>query len=188
MTPLLTTHTDAALIAAARTDPDAYRELYRRYAERVYGYFARRTRDDSAALDLTAETFAQAWLVRGRFRDEAEGSAAPWLFGIARNALLMSVRRGTIERRATERLGLMARLDRPPATAAPDESWADGADELLDALPASQREAVRLRVIDDLDYDHVADALGTTPTAARVRVHRGLAALRTRLSAPKETP
>jgi RNA polymerase sigma-70 factor (ECF subfamily) len=46
---------------------------------------------------------------------------------------------------------------------------------------------VRLRVIDDLDYDHVADALGTTPTAARVRVHRGLAALRTRLSAPKET-
>jgi RNA polymerase sigma-70 factor, ECF subfamily len=75
-----------------------------------------------------------------------------------------------------------------PAAAAPDETWADGADELLNALPESQREAVRLRVIEDLDYDRVADALGTSPTAARVRVHRGLEALRHRLSPSKETP
>jgi RNA polymerase sigma-70 factor, ECF subfamily len=188
MTSSALTRSDAALMAAARTDPDAFRELYDRYAARVHGYFVRRTRDEAAALDLTAETFAQAWLVRGRFRDEAAGSAAPWLFGIARNALLMSVRRGAIERRATERLGLMARLDRPPATAQPDHTWADGADELLDTLPESLREAVRLRVIEDLDYDRVADALGTSPSAARVRVHRGLEALRHRLSPSKEAP
>ena len=188
MTPLLTSRSDADLMAAARSDPDAFRELYGRYAERLHGYFARRTHEDAAALDLTAETFAQAWLHRDRFRDEAAGSAAPWLFGIARNALLMSVRRGAIERRATERLGLMGRLDHAPATAAPDETWADGADELLDTLPESQREAVRLRVIEDLDYAHIAGALGTSPTAARVRVHRGLQALRHRLSASKETP
>jgi len=188
MTTSTTVRTDAALMAAARTDPDAFRELYDRYAERIHGYFARRTRDDAAALDLTAETFAQAWLVRARFRDEAAGSAAPWLFGIARNALLMSVRRGAIERRSTERLGLMGRLDHAPATAAPDETWADGADELLQTLPESQREAVRLRIIEDLDYARVADALGTSPSAARVRVHRGLEALRHRLSPPKETP
>jgi RNA polymerase sigma-70 factor, ECF subfamily len=188
MTSSAVTRSDAALMSAARNDPDAFRELYGRYAERVHGYFVRRTRDDAAALDLTAETFAQAWLVRARFRDEAGGSAAPWLFGIARNALLMSVRRGAIERRATERLGLMGRLDHPPATAAPDETWADDADELLDSLPDSQREAVRLRVIEDLDYDRVADALGTSPSAARVRVHRGLEALRHRLSPSKETP
>ncbi|MFZ1996047.1 MAG: sigma-70 family RNA polymerase sigma factor [Solirubrobacteraceae bacterium] len=184
----MVTRSDAALMAAARSDPDAFRELYGRYAQRVYGYFTRRTHDDAAALDLTAETFAQAWLVRARFRDEAVGSAAPWLFGIARNALLMSVRRGAIERRATERLGLMGRLDHPPASTAPEEAWADGADELLDTLPESQREAVRLRVIEDLDYERVADALGTSPTAARVRVHRGLEALRHRLSSSKEDP
>jgi RNA polymerase sigma factor (sigma-70 family) len=183
------TPSDAALMAASRTDPDAFRELYGRYAERVHGYFVRRTRDEAAALDLTAETFAQAWLVRARFRDEAAGSAAPWLFGIARNALLMSVRRGTIERRATERLGVMGRFDGPLVAATPDDTWADGADELLDTLPASLREAVRLRVIEDLEYEHVAAALGTSPAAARVRVHRGLAALRGRLSASsKETP
>jgi len=167
---------DAALIAAARTDARAFRELYDRYADRVLGYHQRRTRDDDAAHELTAETFAQAWLVRARFRDECDGSAGPWLFGIARNVLLMSVRRRRLEAEARERLGL-------PAVSAPaEEGWLDGLDEALDALPEAQREAIRLRVVDDLPYSDVAAALGTTPAAARVRVHRGLSALRARLS------
>jgi RNA polymerase sigma-70 factor (ECF subfamily) len=175
---------DAGLLARARSDPDAFHELYIRYATRIDGYFMRRTRDADAAHDLTAETFAQAWLVRGRFRDEADGSAAPWLFGIARNVLLMTVRRGQLESRASERLRLLDGAGR--ASAAPDEGWADGADELLDSLPPAQREAVRLRVVQELDYDEVALALGTSAPAARVRVHRGLAALRARLSPSQE--
>ena len=67
--------TDAALLLAARTDPGAFRELYERYAEQLHGFHLRRTSDADAAYDLTAETFAQAWLSRGRFRDEAGGSA-----------------------------------------------------------------------------------------------------------------
>src|SRR4029077_15923002 len=81
MTSLLTLHapavsSDASLLAAARHDPDAFRELYGRYAEAVHAYFVRRTGSRATALDLTAETFAQAWLVRARFRDEAGGSGA----------------------------------------------------------------------------------------------------------------
>ena len=167
---------DAALIAAARTDARAFRELYDRYSERVLGYHLRRTRDEDAAHELTSETFAQAWLVRMRFRDECDGTAGPWLFGIARNVLLMSVRRRRLEAAARERLGLHA--DAAPA----EEAWLDGLDEALDALPEAQREAIRLRVVDDLTYDDVAVALGTTPAAARVRVHRGLSALRARLT------
>jgi RNA polymerase sigma factor (sigma-70 family) len=179
---------DASLLAAARHDPDAFRELYERYAEAVLGYFVRRTGSRTTALDLTAETFAQAWFVRAGFRDEAEGSAGPWVYGIARNVLLMSVRRGAIERRATERLGLQERLERPQCVddPVPESTWADGADELLDTLPAHQREAVRLRVLEDLEYSDVARALGTTPAAARVRVHRGLKALKQHLSPSKE--
>jgi len=51
---------DASLLAAARHDPDAFRELCKRYAEAVHEYFARRTGSRATALDLTAETFAQA--------------------------------------------------------------------------------------------------------------------------------
>src|SRR5215207_295764 len=174
----MTTTTDAELLAAARTDASAFRSLYVRYAARVLGYHERRASDPDAAHDLTAETFAQAWLSRSRFRDQAGGSAAPWLFAIARHVLLASVRKGALERTACRALG----LELSGSAAEPQERWLDGLDEALAELPAGQREAIRLRVEDDLAYDRVAESLGTTPQAARVRVHRGLATLRNRLS------
>ncbi len=158
---------DAALLAAARSDPGAFRELYDRYAEPILGFHLRRCRDEDAAHELTAETFAQAWLARTRFRDECGGSAGPWLYGIARNVLLVSVRRRALEARARERLGMQV----APSTVSPQDEWLD---DTVDDLP----EAVRLRVVEELSYDEVAATLGTTPGAARVRVHRGLAALR----------
>jgi RNA polymerase sigma-70 factor (ECF subfamily) len=177
---------DAALVAASRDDPDAFRALYDRHVERIHAGHLRQTRDVHAAHDLTAETFAQAWLVRERFRDEAGGSALPWLLGIARNVLLMSVRRRVLEQRACERLGLRERLDGPPAAVEPIDAWLDGIDDLLAGLPPSHAEALRLRIVDDRDYAGVAAALGTTPQNARVRVHRALRMLRARMTEPKE--
>jgi RNA polymerase sigma-70 factor (ECF subfamily) len=177
---------DAELLAAARHHAGAFHELYVRHAARIHAQHLRQTRDPDAAHDLTAETFAQAWLARERFRDESGGSALPWLLGIARNILLMSVRRKRLEQLACERLGLRDRLDGPPAAVEPDASWLDGLDDLLAELPDGQREALRLRVLEDRDYAGVAEALGTSPQAARVRVHRALRILRHRLTEPKE--
>jgi RNA polymerase sigma factor (sigma-70 family) len=180
---------DADLLAAAASDPAPFRELYDRYAARLYAYHRRRTGADDAAHDLTAETFAQAWLCRRRFRDEAGGSAGPWLFAIARHVLLESVRRRQLERRACERLGLASALERATGAAPPDERWLadlDGVDDLLATLPRAQRDAIRLRVVDDLGYEDVARSLATTPAAARVRVHRGLATLRSTLADSRE--
>jgi RNA polymerase sigma-70 factor, ECF subfamily len=178
--------TDAQLLAAARTDAHAFRELYERYADRIHRFQLGRTRDQDAALDLTAETFAQAWLSRARFEDLADGSAAPWLYAIARHVLVSSVRRNRLERTARERLGLLAELDRPQVAPEPSETWLDGLDEALLDLSPDERDALHLRVVDELSYDEVGRAAGTTPGAARVRVHRGLAALRQRLLNPKE--
>jgi RNA polymerase sigma factor (sigma-70 family) len=165
---------DAQLLRAAATDKGAFRVLYERYADRIHRYHLRRSRDKDAAAELTAETFAQAWSVRGSFRDEAGGSAGPWLFAIARNTLLQSVRRLRLEDAARQQLGMRE----GDAVATPDESWLDGIDELLDELPAPQREAVRLRFVEDLPYEGVADRLEITPESARMRVHRALASLR----------
>src|ERR671922_2523072 len=70
------TKTDAQLLRAARAAAPPFRELYERHTERIHGYHLRRTRDADAAHDLAAETFARAWLLRRRFRDDASGSAA----------------------------------------------------------------------------------------------------------------
>jgi len=178
--------TDADLIRASRSDADAFRQAYDRYAARVYRFHLGRSRDADAAHDLTAETFAQAWLARHTFRDQAGGSAGPWLFAIARHVLSASVRRGRLEQTACTRLGIRERLEREPATAEPDETWLDGLDEALAELPEGQLDAIRLRYVHDLPYEELAGALDTTPQAARVRVHRGLSALRLRLNPSKE--
>ena len=69
-------------------------------------WFSRQTGSDTAALDLTAETFAQAWHASQRFKDMADGSGAPWLFGIARNLLRQYHKHNRIESAARERLGM----------------------------------------------------------------------------------
>lgn len=163
---------------ASAEDDAAFRVLYDRYADRIRRYHLRRCRDEEAAFDLVAETFAQAWCVRRAFRDEADGSAAPWLYGIARNVLRQSVRRERLEDSARQRLGVLEHPGRLDVT--PEESWLDGADELLDALPAEQRRAVEMRVVEDMTYDRVAAGLAITPETARMRVHRALKALRER--------
>lgn len=52
---------DAQLIRAARNDPDAFAELYRRHLRTIHAYLCART-PERAAGELTAETFAQAAL------------------------------------------------------------------------------------------------------------------------------
>ena len=172
--------TDAELIAAAKRDPEAFAELYRRHAPAIARWLAARL-PTRIASELTAETFAQAALSFGRFRDEAGGSAEPWLFGIARNLVKKSLERERIESAARLKLGIDPR------------EYDDGSDEILtrldaaelrpaleaalEQLPPGQREAVQLRVIRALDYDEIAHSLGCSRVAARIRVTRGLTSL-----------
>jgi RNA polymerase sigma factor (sigma-70 family) len=178
---------DAELMRLARGDAAAFGEIYERYSARVFDFHRRRCRDEHAALDLTAETFAQAWLSRRSFRDLAGGSAGPWLFGIARNVLARSVRERRLERAACQHLGVLERLDQPASSAQPDETWLEGLDEFFDELPAEYREAISMRVVDEHDYAEIAERAGVSRGLARVRVHRGLAALRARLADQKGT-
>jgi RNA polymerase sigma-70 factor (ECF subfamily) len=173
--------TDADLLRRSKTDSAPFRVLYDRYSAEIYRFHLRRTGDRDAALDLTAETFARAWFSRSGFRDRRSGSAGPWLYGIARHVLLSSVERGRLERSAAHRLGLLARA--APAVV-PDESWSVEVEQAFDGLPATLREAVRLRVLDDMEYAEIARQVGCSPVAARIRVSRGLSALRSRLASP----
>jgi RNA polymerase sigma-70 factor (ECF subfamily) len=175
---------DAELIRRARDDPDALGELYLRHRDRVYAWF--RMRAPESAADLTAELFAQVALSLHRFRDEAGGSAAPWLYGIAKNLLCRYRDSGRSETAARRRLGMPLRSyaadfeaveERlsPPASAPALQAG-------LASLPAVQREAVELRVVEELPYAAVAARAGCSETAARLRVMRGLGKLATLLA------
>jgi RNA polymerase sigma factor (sigma-70 family) len=173
--------TDAELLGAARNDPQAFREFYDRYALWVRVWFTRQTGSESAALDLTAETFAQAWHSLRRFRDLADGSGAPWLFGIARNLLRQYHKHNRIETAARQRLGLAALAEGDEYEAVDERVAARSLAPALAAavrlLPPDQRAALELRVVQQLDYDEVAGRLGISQNAARLRVSRALRAL-----------
>jgi RNA polymerase sigma-70 factor (ECF subfamily) len=133
---------DADLLAAARRDPEAFAAFYRRHERIVLGWLMRQTRRAEVAADLAAETFAAAYLASGRFRADDGTPAIGWLLGIARNKLRESVRRGRIEERARERMGL-ERIALDDADLARVEALDGALLALLEELPAEQREAVR---------------------------------------------
>jgi RNA polymerase sigma-70 factor (ECF subfamily) len=165
---------DGELLQAAEWDAAAFGELYQRHVRTVHGWFHRRL--EWAASDLTAETFAQAWLSRRRFRDQAEGSALPWLLGIARNVARESARRNEVETRARRRLGLPTDLASEGGYAAVEERLSPrvALARALETLPEHEREALELRIVDELPYTDVAARLGVRPAAARLRVSRAL--------------
>jgi len=166
--------TDGELLHAAESDAGAFGEVYRRHVTTVHGWFRRRI--EWAASDLTAETFAQAWLSRRSFRDAAGGSALPWLLGIARNVARESARRNEVETRARRRLGLPTDLAAEDGYAAIEErlSPREALAGALQTLPEHERAALELRVVDELPYADVAARLGVRPAAARLRVSRAL--------------
>ena len=170
------------LLGRSVAQPELFGEFYAAHASAVFVFFARRTLDVEVARDLTAETFAEALASRSRFRGTTEAEAAGWLFGIARHLLSRYLRRGVVERKAVERLGIrMPHLSDDDheriAELAGLDDLRSGVAAALGELGADQRDAVELRVVAELPYDEVARRLSISEPTARARVSRGLRAL-----------
>ena len=175
---------DALLLVDADTDPAAFAEVYERHVGAVYRWLERRM--GWLAADLTAETFTRAWLHRGGFSDERDGSALPWLLRIAGRLVVDAARHDRIETQARERLGLPVELVGDDGYDAVEQQLSPRPmlERRLAELPAHERDAIDLRIIDELAYDEVARRLNIRPAAARLRVSRALGRLRR--SVPKE--
>lgn len=162
--------------------PEQIAALYDEHAPALLRYIARRTFEPEIAVDLLSETFAKAIAERRRFRGSSDQEIVGWLYAIARNLVVDHGRRVVAERTALGREGRRRPLD-------DDEyerierlldlrSIRDTVAEALDELPRQHREVLRLRIVEERSYAELAAAIGTTELAARVRLSRALAALR----------
>jgi RNA polymerase sigma-70 factor (ECF subfamily) len=167
---------DAALVAAARDDPQAFLALYDRYFDRVLGYVRLRIRDESACEDVVSTVFTTAL---GRLRQfRGDGAFAGWLFQIARNAALDVQRtrataplpdeRSTSEPGPEERLLASERAARLHAS--------------IRLLTPEQQHLLGLRYGAGLAFDEIGAIVGAAPGTVRVRMHRILEELRRRYS------
>lgn len=176
---------DAELLAAvAQRDGAAFSTFYRRHLAEVLAYLVRETGDSELAADLGAEVFAAVLLSAARY--EAQNpSALPWVIGIARHKVLMSWRRGRVEARARQRLGLEP-VELDDLALERIEQLADAGvgrlEQMLEQLPPMEREAVRWHVVDEVGYEEIAKQLNCSEMVVRKRVSRGLGRLRNQLT------
>jgi RNA polymerase sigma factor (sigma-70 family) len=175
-------HDEQVLLTGAAADAQAFAAFYRQFERAVLGFFMRATGRAELAADLTAETFARA-LESIESYDPARGRAENWLFGIARNVLSSSYRRGRVEADARERLGLPPLLldDHASDTIARLGASQDHATLALAGLPEEQRRAIHAHVLQERDYADIARELRCSEAVVRQRVSRGLRTLRARL-------
>lgn len=167
--------------------------LYGRHAPGLLRFLMRRTMDAQIAVDLVGETFAVAFEQRGRFRGELDEQGQSWLFGIANNLLNGYFRRGQVEQRALRRLGVSAthvpdeQIERIEQLAGSARLRSEVAGAVTGLAP-DQRDALRLRVVEELPYPEVAERLDVTEQVARARVSRALRKLRHLLEQPEPEP
>jgi RNA polymerase sigma-70 factor (ECF subfamily) len=173
---------DAELIVLSVVDPEAFCVLYDRWAGPLLAFIYRRVGNPEVAADLLAETFATVFEKRSKFRDIGHPGSA-WIYTIARSQVARYYRRNTVELKAVERLKItIPRLDDESLAAFERIAESDQdagllVTEAIGQIPAAEREAVQLRVVEDLEYREIASRLNCSTVAARVRVHRGLVRL-----------
>ncbi len=167
---------EVSLVERAKQDPSAFGELYDRHFHQIYRFVYSRVRDQSIAEDVTSEVFMKALKAIPRYQDTGRPFAA-WLYQIAVNAI--------------------ADRYRTLHTAQPLEDFHDlsisgpGIDEqaaqrdeirriwsMVEGLPVQQRTALVLKFQEDMKIEDIAVAMGKTPGAVKLLIHRGVTRLR----------
>jgi RNA polymerase sigma-70 factor (ECF subfamily) len=176
MSSLPSREDEQALVERAKRDPNAFGELYDRYQLQMYRFVYSRVRDQSAAEDVTHEVFMKALRSIGRYQDTGKPFSS-WLYQIAVNSVADRYRAARPVEDIDEQRDL--------AMAGPAlEDVASQRDELrriwavVETLPKQQKIAMVLKFQEDLKIEDIAVAMGKTPGAVKLLIHRGVTKVR----------
>jgi len=154
---------------------DAFETLARQFQGDIYAWIVRIVRDPGMAEDLTVETLWRIYQARHRFRPD--GNFAAWARRIATNLALDHLRRKRPEQSLlTESAGAPA-----PDHLLQQETW-EKIQRTFRRLPAKLQVAAMLALVEEQPYDEIADALGTSVGAVKLRVFRAVRILRQQLN------
>ena len=161
------------LVRVAGRDREAFEVIYRRYIRSVFGLALQRLRDRERAEDAVQEMFAAVWRSASTYKPD-RGPAAPWLYAIARNAIVDRVR-------ARDDLPM-----EPPDVMSDEPGPADRAESsfvswrvhrALETLPEREREVIELAYWSGLSQSEVASFLDIPLGTVKTRTRSALAHL-----------
>jgi RNA polymerase sigma-70 factor (ECF subfamily) len=160
------------LVRVAQRDRQAFDLLYHRYVRSIFGLALRRLRDRQRAEDAVQETFAAIWRSAGSYKPE-RGPAAPWLYAVARNAI---VDRFRSQLDTTGEVPELVSSEPGPADRAETSFVSWRVHRALEELPPREREVVELAYWSGMSQSEVADylhiPLGTVKTRTRSALAR----------------
>jgi RNA polymerase sigma-70 factor (ECF subfamily) len=165
---------DRKLVAAAQESPTAFSFIFARYYDPIFRYCVLRTGNPRDGEDLAMDVFTEALATLPRYRWQGRPLLA-WLFSIARNRAASNVRKGSMRRRAgaDEAAEVSQRQQDNGLNEASIE-----ARRLLGRIDGPTAEALVLRFVAGCSFEQIADLLGITVAAAKMRVYRAIAKAR----------
>lgn len=150
----------------------AFDELYRRMTPKLFGYLLRLTRHRERAEDLLQITYSKIHRARGRYLEDAP--LLPWVLAIARRTYFDDVRSRRTRREDLSPEGVLPE----PSPSHGEDTGTELLDRALAELPEAYREAIVLTKITGLSLNEAAAVVDSTPSALKLRVHRGYKVLR----------
>jgi RNA polymerase sigma-70 factor (ECF subfamily) len=177
---------ERAWIEAARRDPAAFAPLYDRYAVAIYRFCYRKVGDPDIANDLTAQIFVKAIERLDRYRPREGATFRSWLFAIARNTVTDNWRRHRPTYDIEPVAGALVDHEPGPEQHAIEQDELRYLDQVLDALPETQRAIVELRLA-GLTTAEIMATLKMTEPAVKSAQHRAYRRLREIVPPPQGT-
>ncbi len=180
------TRTDRQLLEEARGGcGESFELVFRRHHAVILAFLARRVQQPELAADLLAETFASLLALVRDPRHAVPPIPVAWLLVTARNLLIDSHRRGTVDDRARRRLAMEPVVldDRDLERVEEISAETDLMRELASRLEPDQFQALRARVLDEREYGEIAAQLKCSESVVRKRVSRALGVLRRAMEA-----
>ncbi len=163
---------EALMTAYVAGNAEAFDELYRLLSPKLFGYLLRLTRHRERAEDLLQVTFSKIHRARASYLNDSP--LLPWVLAIARRSFYDEVRQQKARREELSKDGALPEPTQP----APDGELADVLERALSEIPEVYREPIILTKVTGLSLAEAADVVGATPSAVKLRVHRGYKILR----------
>jgi RNA polymerase sigma-70 factor, ECF subfamily len=154
---------------AEQVDLAAFRELYQTYGPRVKAYMMRLGADAGTAEDLAHETLFTVWRRAALYTAE-KGSAASWIFAIARNLRIDRLRREVPWQQLPQELLEEASSDALPDAALAEKERQARVHTALSSLPPEQHEVVALSYLEGLSHGEIAQRLGLPLGTVKSRI------------------
>lgn len=174
----LSSPSDQALVARAKSDPQAFGELYERYVDKIYNYIYYRVSDSAEAEDLTARTFFQALAKLDSYEERGLPFSA-WLYRIAHN-LVANWHRQRSRRRhvALDDLELPTLHDGNPSRVAEQMETRNELLAAIQNLAEDRQQLLILKYVNRLSNAEIGVIMNRSESSIKSLYHRTLQSLR----------